>query len=150
MRVAAAIPHSGFRLAVVNDLLTATYAGARLGDGNRGFAVRIIAALALTLTLAGCATQTQMADARKVWADCVMNAVIQLDDGKSDPVSIAYGVSPMCAVQYERLSGMLVSQAITDSGQAYARQLMKDDEVKMVTSAVLTYRASRTGKATTK
>jgi hypothetical protein len=105
--------------------------------------VRIIATCALALTLAGCATEAEMADARKVWGDCVLNAVMQLDDGKSDPVSIAYGVAPLCAVQYERLSHMLVSQAITDSGQAYARQSMKDDEVKMITSAVLTYRSAR-------
>ena len=102
-----------------------------------------ILSITTALALAGCATAADKDDARKAWGDCVMSAVARLDDGKTDPVSVAYGVAPQCAVQYDRLSQMMVRENITDAGQANMRQLMKDGEVKMITSAILTYRASR-------
>ena len=66
-----------------------------------------------TLTLLGvallsaCSTSvpvsTEETAASKEWGDCVMAAVKRLDDGHSDPMSIAYGVAssvqrPLCEV----------------------------------------------------
>jgi hypothetical protein len=71
-----------------------------------------------------------------------MHAVSQLDDGKTDPLSIAFGLSPRCAAQYNKLTEIMVRQAWTENGQNYARQIWKDQELKLITSAILTYRSA--------
>lgn len=101
---------------------------------------RLLAIIGLGGLLAGCASAADKDRASKEWGDCVAAAVIRLDDGKSDPSSIAYGVAPVCAVQYQRLTDMMVSSNITDVGQAYARQDMRAGEVRLITSAVLIHR----------
>jgi hypothetical protein len=35
---------------------------------------------------------------RNAWGDCIMQAITRLDDGKSDPLSVAVGVAPQCAL----------------------------------------------------
>jgi hypothetical protein len=79
------------------------------------------------------------------WGDCVMGAVIRMDDGKTDPVSLAYGIDPQCGVQYQRLSEAEVGNYFTENAQTAQRQLWREKEVQMVTSAVLIHRAK--GKA---
>jgi hypothetical protein len=106
--------------------------------------------LALGLALAGCAnvTLSELTDQDKVlnttWSDCVRQAVGRLDDGKSDPVSIAYGVAPQCAAQYQALTEASVNKYITEGVRANMRQLMKENEIKLITSAILTHRSDPT------
>lgn len=95
------------------------------------------------LLLAGCATAADKDAARNAWADCIARAVDRLDDGRTDPVSIAVGVAPQCAGQYQRFSEMMIAENITEGGQANMRRQMRDGEIKLVTSAVLTRRAAR-------
>lgn len=54
--------------------------------------------------LAGCVTADQSQGLQAAYADCVAAAVARMDDGRTDPVSLAYGIAPMCAVQYNRLT----------------------------------------------
>lgn len=93
--------------------------------------------------LTGCITTGNKDAAREAWGDCVLHAVQRLDDGRTDPVSIAAGVSPKCAVEYARLSEAMISENFTERGQANMRNLMRDGEIKLITSAVLTHRAAR-------
>jgi hypothetical protein len=102
---------------------------------------RLLAVAALVLT--GCATAGDRTAARFSWGSCISDVVAALDDGKSDPVIIATGVSPRCAVQYDRLTQIMVSENITQGGQDNMRRLMRDDEIRLITTAVLSHRAAR-------
>jgi hypothetical protein len=100
---------------------------------------------AMMVILSACASDPKSdgsKEAMDAWSECVMYAVSQLDDGKTDPLSIAYGISPRCAVQYNKLTEIMVGQAWTENGQRFARQTWKDQEIKLITSAILTYRSA--------
>jgi hypothetical protein len=96
------------------------------------------------MTVAGCATTTAVDEntVRADWGDCIMRAVARLDDGKSDPASVAFGIAPQCSVLYARLTEIMVGKNITDQGQAAMRAQMRAGEVQLITSAILTYRAA--------
>jgi hypothetical protein len=100
--------------------------------------------------LAGCAALTtsdsDLAAASKVWGDCIAAAVIRLDDGRSDPVSVATGIAPACVVQYQHWTDLMVGVAISQNGKEYARQTMKDQEIKAITSAILIRRSANSKK----
>lgn len=70
-------------------------------------------------------------------------AVARLDDGKSDPLSIAHGVGPQCASLYATLSQVHLKEFYTEGGRRNMRRLLDEGELKLITSAILTYRASR-------
>jgi hypothetical protein len=102
--------------------------------------------LIVALSLSGCITSAEQTKSlMDAWGDCVMAAVIRMDDGRTDPVSLAYGIAPQCGVQYQRLSEAEVGNYFTENAQAAQRQLWREKEVQMVTSAILTHRAK--GKA---
>ena len=69
-----------------------------------------------------------------------MRAIGQLDDGKSDPTSIAYGLAPKCAALYQQFTQAMVSDNITDKGHAAARDRAQAGELQLITTAILTYR----------
>ena len=99
---------------------------------------------ALCIILTGCVTDEQAQNAAKeAYADCTMAAVRRLDDGKSDPASIAMGVAGACNGQYQALSYQMQQNMSTDIGQARVRDEMKSNELRLATAAVLTYRANR-------
>jgi len=106
--------------------------------------------LALGLGLAGCAnvTLSELTDqdkaVNKTWSDCVWQAIGWFDDGKSDPASIAYAIAPRCAAQYQALTEASVTRYITEGGRANMRQLMKENEIKLITSAIVTHRSDQT------
>ena len=83
------------------------------------------------------------AAALDAWSDCVLRAVAQLDDGKTDPLSIAHGVAPRCAALYADATQSAVQGMITEKGQAHTRLLYKDNELRLITNAVLTSRAAK-------
>jgi hypothetical protein len=77
-------------------------------------------------------------------SDCVASGVRRLDDGKSDPMTIAAGVMPGCAPQWNALSQLEINQMTTEKAQDYMRQQMGDShEIELVTNAVLSYRAAK-------
>lgn len=105
--------------------------------------MRLAAAL-LALSLAGCvADEAAQKAARDAYSDCAMAAVARLDDGRSDPASVAMGVSAACAAQYAAVSNQVQSGFVTAAGRASARDTMQTNELRMATNAVLTYRASK-------
>ena len=76
------------------------------------------------------------------WTDCVNQAAAHFDDGKSDPASIAQNVQRHCAPLYQRLTQTVLREQYTSAGRADTAALMKDNELKQITAAVLTSRAS--------
>jgi hypothetical protein len=106
-----------------------------------GNAVKVVSALVLT----GCAyaTRSELLASSNAWGDCVMHEVARVDDGKTDPMSIAYGIEPACANLYDAVIQTALKGMITDEGQTETRRLYKDEELKDITAAVLTYRSSR-------
>jgi hypothetical protein len=78
-----------------------------------------------------------------VYNDCVLRSVARLDDGKSDPVSVAYLVQPTCAALYEKLTQTVVSRITTQKGKDDARAMYKDGEIRAITNAIYIYRSSK-------
>lgn len=101
------------------------------------------------MLLTGCATQTasqqEVNSATAPWGDCIWKAVNRFDDGKSDPVSIAMGVEPMCENLYENAI-QVATKGMTPQAETSVRQMWKDGEIKLITSAILTYRKSQRPK----
>lgn len=99
--------------------------------------------IVLVVILGGCAPGSIPPAALDAWSDCVLRAVAQLDDGKTDPLSIAHGVAPRCAALYADATQSAVQGMITEKGQAHTRLLYKDNELRLITNAVLTSRAAK-------
>jgi hypothetical protein len=111
---------------------------AAIAEPSRSPVWRILLA---SFLLSGCITSAEETkNLMDVWGDCVMAAVIRMDDGKTDPVSLAYGIAPQCAVQYQQFTSAETGNYITVRGQDAQRQLWRDKEVQMITSAVLIHR----------
>ena len=72
-----------------------------------------------------------------------MATVIRMDDGRTDPVSLAYGIAPQCAAHYQRFVETEVGSYLTENAQKAQRQLWKEKEVQMITSAVIIHRQKR-------
>jgi hypothetical protein len=81
--------------------------------------------------------------AEAAYNDCLWRSLALLDDGKSDPVSIASGVQPTCANLYEKLTQTVVSRATTQKGKDDARLMYKDGEIRAITNAILIYRSRK-------
>lgn len=93
------------------------------------------------MCLQSCATYGDAKTYFDPWADCVWKAAARLDDGRSDPVSVAIGISSACAPQFNAYREYMVGQNITQNGQAAARAMARDQEIRLATTAVLTHRA---------
>ena len=100
----------------------------------------------LVFVLAGCAapvvTEAEKAAVEQPWTDCVARAIARLDDGKSDPVSIAYGIEPSCAVLYQKVAETYLKGFHTFEGQMYMRRKLDGVELQAITADIVTYRAS--------
>ncbi|MGH7160033.1 MAG: hypothetical protein ACREFS_08140, partial [Acetobacteraceae bacterium] len=76
--------------------------------------------LALAFVVAGCAaqfaSQSEIDAAAKPWTEWVMPAMTRLDDGHSDPVSIAYGIEPVRSAEYAGLSQAMLKGHQTFEG----------------------------------
>jgi hypothetical protein len=104
--------------------------------------MRFLASVFILFGLAACAShQAEQKVAMDAWGDCVMNAVQRMDDGKTDPTSMAYGIAPMCASLYQDFSEAMVADMHTDKGQAHMRTLARQNELRMITSAILIHRS---------
>ena len=78
------------------------------------------------------------------WGDCVRSAVERVDDGKTDPMSVADGISAMCAAFYGKVrqSQIKVRQSSgTQKGQESTTANLKEGELRMIVSAILDHRA---------
>jgi hypothetical protein len=114
--------------------------------------IRAATALAAGLIVAACSSidyeppevaSTEKEAAEDAYNDCVLHSVASLDDGKSDPVSIANGVQPTCAVLYEKLTQTVVNRATTQKRKDDARAMYKDGEIRAITTAILIYRSRK-------
>lgn len=101
----------------------------------------------VALGLAGCVTSEEQSAQQKAaasaWNDCVFDAIPRMDDGKTDALTVAVGISPLCSAQYNTLTQFMVGTMSTENSQAYMRGEMRNNELKLLTSAVLFYRANK-------
>lgn len=97
----------------------------------------------VSVVLVGCATKEDQKGALDAWGECVTREVAKVDDVKTDPLTIAYGISPRCASLYNQFSDTMQSGMITEGAQRSMRQNVKDGELRLITSAILNYRASK-------
>jgi hypothetical protein len=74
------------------------------------------------------------------YATCAMDAARRLDDGFSDPGSIAMGVAGACSGQFARLVQAMAEPMRTENRHANVRDQMRTVELRLATTAVLTYR----------
>ena len=81
--------------------------------------------------------------AETAYNDCLWRSVALLDDGKSDPVSIAQTIQPTCAALYEKLTQTVVSRARTQKGKDDARAMYKDGEIRAITNVIFLYRSQK-------
>lgn len=103
-------------------------------------ALRRVAISCVAFVLGGCATAAEGDGPRKAWGDCVMRAVQRFDDGKTDPASLALGIAGNCASEYSRLTETMVDGQWTDAARRHMRFTMAENEPKLITSAILTWR----------
>jgi hypothetical protein len=111
-------------------------------------ASKVSAVAVAAIALCGCvADETTQQGVRRAaqdaYWDCVVAAVKRLDNGDSDPASIAVGVAGACSGQYARLASTAVDEMSTKKGQLDVREQMRSEELRLATTAVLTYRASK-------
>src|ERR1700721_293520 len=103
------------------------------------------------LILAACSSIDYEADvasaekeaAEDAYIDCVWISLAQLDDGNSDPVSVANGIQPTCAVLYETLTQTV--RATAQERKDDVRAMYKDGEIRAMANAVLIYRSQKLG-----
>ena len=99
--------------------------------------------------LGGCATgqrpSPSSAAAEKVWGDCVVAAVIRMDDGRTDPLSLAHGIAPQCAVAHNEWSEAMIKENSTPEGQDAARERVNSSEIQFIKSAILIHRSKKHG-----
>lgn len=100
--------------------------------------------LTASVLLSGCASAPDRGTetVRAEWGACIARQVARLDDGRADPVSIAYGAAPGCKTLYADLTEIMVRRNFTEGGQMAMRQQMRDGELELVTAAVLARRRS--------
>lgn len=101
-------------------------------------------AVMLVLVLTGCATRdatdTGLKAVGDLWGACVRHAIIRMDDGKSDPAGMAYRIEPACSDLYEKVIQTSLEGTQSVATQGSLRSTYKDDEPKLIVSAILTYR----------
>ena len=91
------------------------------------------------------AAKSQLCLAEKVWGDCVVAAVIRMDDGRTDPLSLAHGIAPQCAVAHNEWSEAMIKENSTPQGQDAARERVNSSEIQFITSAIHIHRSKKHG-----
>src|SRR6516164_317037 len=97
--------------------------------------------LLVALALVGCATQEQKSAVVDAWGDCVRSAVQRVDDGKSDPMNVAAGISTMCAEFYDKVRASQIKVRQSSGTQKGQDANLKEGELRMIVSAILDHRA---------
>src|SRR6516164_4055126 len=97
--------------------------------------------LLVAAALLGCATQEQKDAAVDDWGDCVRSAVERVDDGKTDPMSVADGISAMCAAFYDKVRQSQIKVRQSSGTQKGQDANLKEGELRMIVSAILDHRA---------
>ena len=97
--------------------------------------------LLVAAALLGCVTQEQKSAAVDDWGDCVRSAVERVDDGKTDPMSVADGISAMCAKFYDKVRQSQIKVRQSSGTQKGQDANLKEGELRMSVSAILDHRA---------
>jgi hypothetical protein len=101
--------------------------------------------VALALGLVGCvqrgATEAEKHATLNAWVSCVRHAADQLDDGRSDPVSVAFGIEPLCAGLYGQFTEANVAAEATEAAMSDLRRRYASQELPLITTVILTGRA---------
>jgi hypothetical protein len=97
--------------------------------------------LSVAMALLGCATEDQKVTPVDAWHDCVMSAVERVDDGNTDPMSVASVISPMCATAYDKFRKLQMTAMPTRQGQESMSATLKEGELRMIVSTIVAHRA---------
>lgn len=90
------------------------------------------------------ATDAEKHATLRAWVSCIRHAADQLDDGRSDPVSIAFGIEPVCAGLYGQFTEAIVASEKTEDAMSDLRKLYATQELPLITTVVLIRRANKT------
>jgi hypothetical protein len=90
------------------------------------------------------ATDAEKHATLRAWVSCVQHAAEQFDDGRSDPVRIAFGIEPVCAGLYGQFTEAIVSSEKTEDAMSDLRKLYAAQELPLITTVVLIGRAKKT------
>ena len=110
--------------------------------------MRMIAALALGLLLAGCATGPRQVTAQEhdaavlAFNECLGAAARRLDDGTSEASIVALGLRPSCAAEFARSRNMFAS-SLSPGAQRMFHQRDAQAFIQAATAVVLEERAKR-------
>lgn len=110
--------------------------------GSGGNLVFAICALTGCASLDPPATQAQLDATTTAYARCLWDAAKQVDDGRSDPVSIAVGIMPMCAGEWQANTDAVTQGMNLEMKAMYLRKA-RATQVEVATAAVLKARAAR-------
>ena len=100
----------------------------------------------VAMALLGCATQEQKSAPVDAWGDCVRSAVEQVDDGKSDPMNVAAGISATCAAFYDKVRQSQVKVRQSSGAQKDQDSMsanVKEGELRMIVSAIIDHRTQK-------
>jgi len=97
----------------------------------------------MIITLSGCVPPAPKADvdaAMMTYVACLHSAAKQVDDGKSDAISVAVAIQPMCAQEF-RQSVLLYGQGMSMRARLIYEQGMDGKQLEFATGAVLDERS---------
>ena len=90
------------------------------------------------------ASDDAVADVSDAFQKCLADADSQLDDGKSNPMTVADAIQPRCAVQFAALQGIR-GQGLMPYDAHVRRDAMGASENYMITMYVLQRRNAKLG-----
>jgi hypothetical protein len=112
-------------------------------------AIMVGAWMALAITAGAAQTRNKITAEDKAlndWASCTADAIVRLDDGKSDAASVARAVSVECRMKRDILLNLMSASDLLGDLAPTARRAwleeMKAGDVDRETSMVLEYRAA--------
>jgi hypothetical protein len=103
--------------------------------------VCLVVSLALLVGCAHEATDSEVENSASGWTRCIIRSVYELDDGVSDPVSIAYGVRAGCQAFVPEYQAALLTRFHTNVGKMWVITHIQDQLLQTATHAVIRIRS---------
>jgi hypothetical protein len=84
--------------------------------------MRILGVAALCAALGGCAGPDRSGELLDTWHACIVAAVNRMDDGRTDPISVAYGIQPQC--------GDITSRSFASAGRPHITRVFSEKPLR--------------------
>ena len=89
------------------------------------------------------ATESQKSYASEAYLICLHDAARRMDDGKSDAVSVALAIKPMCAAEFRTVVELNGQDAPNPVARKMFEDRMEPRQLELATTAVLDDRKAR-------